>query len=121
MVIPVLPDKAIIWPRTIAPYHIYLCPLYRENTGVEEEAEKLYGELESAGFEVLFDDRYESPGVKFNDADLLGIPVRVTISPRTLKENGVEVKKRSEKESQIVPLADIAECLKALIEEGIST
>ncbi len=114
-------DKGIIWPLPIAPYRVYLCPLYRENTGVEETVEKLYAELDSAGFEVLFDDRQESPGVKFNDADLLGIPIRVTVSPRTLKQDSVEVKRRSEKESQLVPLTEIAGRLKELIDEGLST
>lgn len=114
-------DKGVIWPLPIAPYHVYLCPLYRENTGVEEAAEKLYHDLEAAGFEVLFDDRQESPGVKFNDADLLGIPMRVTVSPRTLKEDGVELKKRSEKESEIISLKDILERLRALVEEGLKT
>ena len=113
-------DKGIIWPLPIAPYRVYLCPLYRENTGVGETAEKLYAELDSAGFEVLFDDRQESPGVKFNDADLLGIPIRVTVSPRTLKQDSVEVKRRSEEKSQLVPLAEIAGRLKELIDEGLS-
>jgi len=90
-------DKGIIWPLSIAPYHVYLCPLYREDTEVSEVAEKLYAELEGEGIEVLFDDRKESPGVKFNDADLLGIPIRVTISPRTLEKATVEIKLRPKK------------------------
>ena len=69
---------------------------------------------------MLFDDRKESPGVKFNDADLLGIPIRVTISPRTLEKNGVEIKWRSEKESQLVPLDGITERLKELISQNLS-
>jgi prolyl-tRNA synthetase len=113
-------DQGIIWPLPIAPYQVHLCPLYRENTGVAETAEKLYSELSSAGFEVLLDDRQESPGVKFNDADLLGIPIRVTVSQRTLKQDSVEVKKRSEKESQLVPLAEIAGRLRQLVDEGMS-
>jgi len=108
-------DKGIIWPLTIAPYHIYLCSLYRGGSNVSEVAEKLYSKLETEGLEVLFDDRKESPGVKFNDADLLGIPIRVTISPRTLKSNSVEVKWRSQKESELVPLEEIAARLKELI------
>ena len=108
-------DKGIIWSLPIAPYHIYLCPLYREDSKVSEVAENLYGELEAEGLEVLFDDRQESPGVKFNDADLLGIPVRVTVSPRTLETNSVEIKRRSEKESQLVPLEKIAARLKELV------
>jgi prolyl-tRNA synthetase len=113
-------DKGIIWPMSIAPYHIYLCPLYLENSKVATAAENLYAELEAEGLEVLFDDRKGSPGVKFNDADLLGIPIRVTISPRTLEANSVEIKKRSEKEPQLMPLEGIAKRLKELISEGLS-
>jgi prolyl-tRNA synthetase len=109
-------DKGIIWPLSIAPYHIYLCPLYREGLEVAEIAEKIYAELEAAGLEVLFDDREESPGVKFNDADLLGIPFRVTVSPRTLEKKGVELKLRSRKESEIVPLGEIVKKLKGLLD-----
>jgi prolyl-tRNA synthetase len=108
-------DRGIVWPLSIAPYHVYLCPLYREGSKVAEIAEKLYTELDAAGIEVLFDDREESPGVKFNDADLLGIPFRLTVSLRTLEKNGVELKKRSEKASEIVPVGEIIEKLKTLI------
>lgn len=108
-------DKGIIWPMSIAPYHIYLCPLYLENPQVATTAENLYADLEAQGFEVLFDDRKESPGIKFNDADLLGIPIRLTISPRTLETNSVEIKKRFVKKSQLVPLAETGEKLKKLI------
>jgi len=108
-------DKGIIWPMSIAPYHIYLCPLYAENDKVSAAAEDLYTKLEVQGLEVLFDDRQESPGVKFNDADLLGMPIRVTISPRTLEKNSAEVKKRSEKESQLVPLEKVVTRLKELV------
>ncbi|MBI4180677.1 MAG: proline--tRNA ligase [Chloroflexi bacterium] len=107
-------DKGIIWPAAIAPYQIHLCPLYREGSKVSEVAENLYTELTTQGLEVLFDDRQESPGVKFNDADLLGIPLRVTISPRTLEKNSIEMKKRTEKETQLVPLDEITERLKEL-------
>ncbi|HEY55617.1 MAG TPA: proline--tRNA ligase [Dehalococcoidia bacterium] len=108
-------DKGILWPFSIAPYHVYLCPLYQESSEVEAAVEKVYSELEAEGLEVLFDDRKESPGVKFNDADLLGIPLRVTISPRTLAKNSAEIKKRSEKESELVPLEKLTEKLKELI------
>ena len=108
-------DKGIIWPVSIAPYHVYLCPLYREGSRVADITEKLYQDLEAAGIEVLFDDRAESPGVKFNDADLLGIPFRITVSPRTLEKDSVEFKKRAEKDSQIVPLSEIIGKLKAFI------
>jgi prolyl-tRNA synthetase len=107
-------DKGIIWPGSIAPYQVYLCPLYREGSKVAEAAEKLYADLQAAGLEVLFDDRQESPGVKFNDADLIGIPFRVTVSARTLEKDSVEFKKRSEKQAEIVPLTQIIGKLKDL-------
>ncbi len=110
-------DKGIIWPVSIAPYPVYLCPLYREDSKVAEVAEKLYEDLGAEGVEVLFDDREESPGVKFNDADLLGIPFRVTISPRTLQKNSVELKRRSEKESALVPMEKIVGKLRELIRD----
>ncbi len=109
-------DKGIVWPLPLAPYQVYLCPLYRGDSPVTEVAEKLYAELEAAGVEVLFDDRQESPGTKFNDADLLGIPVRLTISPRTLQNNSVEIKKRAEKETELVPVEGITPRLKGIIE-----
>jgi prolyl-tRNA synthetase len=107
--------QGIIWPMSIAPYHIYLCPLHPGNPEIAAAAEKVYAELEAQGLEVLFDDRRESPGVKFNDADLLGIPIRVTISPRTLERNGAEIKRRSEKEAELVPLGEIAARLKEMV------
>ena len=110
-------DKGIIWPVSIAPYSVYLCPLYREGSKVAEVAEKLYEDLEAEGLEILFDDREESPGVKFNDADLLGIPLRVTVSPRTLQKDSVELKRRSEKESELVPLEKIIGKLRELIRD----
>jgi prolyl-tRNA synthetase len=108
-------DKGIIWPLSIAPYQVYLCPLYREGTKVAEIAEKMYNELEAENLPVLFDDREESPGVKFNDADLLGIPLRVTLSPRTLEKSSAEVKWRAEKEAQLLPLDGIVARLKDLV------
>ncbi|MDP6647484.1 MAG: proline--tRNA ligase [Dehalococcoidales bacterium] len=108
-------SKGIIWPSSIAPYQVYLCPIYLENPRVVEIAEKLYADLTAQHLGVLFDDRIESPGVKFNDADLLGIPLRVTISPRTLEKNSVEVKRRSEKASHLIPLDDMFNGLEEFI------
>ena len=113
-------EKGIIWPFTVAPYHIHLCPLHLENEQVSAISEKIYSDLEARDLEVLFDDRDESPGVKFNDADLLGVPLRVTISPRTLEVNSAEIKKRPEKKAQLVPLKRITEKLKELIDEGVA-
>ena len=108
-------DKGIIWPPAIAPYQVYLCPLYLEEPKVLKAAEKLYAGLEAQGVEVLFDDRSDSPGVKFNDADLLGIPLRVTISPRTLEKKSVELKWRSQKKPELVPIDEAVAKIKGLI------
>ena len=110
-------ERGIIWPMPIAPYQVYLCTIKQEESAVMQTAEKLYSEHEEAGIEVLFDDRLESPGVKFNDADLLGIPLRMTVSPRTLKENSIELKKRTEKDTELVPLSQAVERLKGLIKD----
>ncbi len=91
--------KGIVWPPPVAPYQVHLIALGKEAVG---KAEELYASLRNQGFEVLFDDRDESAGVKFNDADLIGIPLRLTISRRTLEKNGVELKLRSAKDRKIV-------------------
>lgn len=101
-------DKGIIWPLSVAPHQVYLCPLLLDNSKVAAAAGEVYQALEKEGVEVLFDDRNESPGVKFNDADLLGIPLRLTLSPRTLKSQSIEVKWRAEKDSQLLPLENVA-------------
>lgn len=109
-------EKGIICPLPIAPYQVYLCALGMDNPEVSEAAERLYAELEAEKIEVLFDDRLESPGVKFNDADLLGIPLRLTVSPRTLKSQSVEIKWRSKEESQLLPLEGLTVELKRLLD-----
>lgn len=108
-------DKGILWPLPIAPYQVYLCSIKSEDTKVAQASEALYADLLKAGIEVLFDDRPESPGVKFNDADLIGIPLRIVISPRTLKDNGVEVKWRKEKDSKNLPLEGLTAAVKAML------
>ena len=111
-------DQGIIWPSTIAPYQVYLCALGMNDPEVAAAAEKLYSELEAEGVEVLFDDRLESPGVKFNDADLLGMPLRVVVSSRTLKSQSAEIKPRAEKESQLVPFEQVLSKVKELPSSG---
>lgn len=98
-------ERGIIWPPELAPYHVHLVALGFDTLGVRESAEQVYEQLQSAGYDVLYDDREEgSAGVKFNDADLLGMPVRVTVSPRSVQSGGAEVKRRTERDAQIVPL-----------------
>jgi len=113
-------DKGIIWPLSVASYQVYLCPLNLDKSAVLPTAEKIYQELQKEGIEVLFDDRDDSPGVKFNDADLLGIPLRLTLSPRTLQSQSVEAKWRTEKEAQLLPLDNLAARVKKLLDETVS-
>jgi prolyl-tRNA synthetase len=108
-------DKGIIWPTAIAPYQVYLCPLSPENKEVATWTESLYADLKQEGLEVLLDDRSESPGVKLNDADLLGMPLRAVLSPRTIKAGSVELKTRYEKEVTLVPLEGVSAKLKAML------
>jgi prolyl-tRNA synthetase len=110
----------LIMPVTIAPYEVHLVELAgskEESSQVKEIAEKLYSELQGAGLEVLFDDRDESPGVKFNDADLIGTPLRVTVGHKALKEGGVEVKLRHESEKTLLPLDEAVQKTQQMIQE----
>ena len=80
-----------------------------------ETAEAIYLELCAANIEVLFDDRPESPGIKFNDADLIGIPLRIVVSARTLRSESVELKWRKEAQAQMLPLEGLMEAIKSLL------
>ena len=113
-------DKGIIWPMAVAPFHVHLCALNAEKANVGARAEQLYQELMAAGLEVMYDDRPTSPGVKFNDADLIGVPLRVTVSPRTLGSESVEVKLRSEDSSRLVPASDAVFEITRLISGSLS-
>ncbi len=98
-------DHGLVWPVTVAPYQVHLVLLHGKGTPqAGETADNLYADLQTAGIEVLYDDRDESPGVKFNDADLIGLPIRLTVSERALAQGGVEMKLRSQQEKSILPL-----------------
>jgi prolyl-tRNA synthetase len=98
-------EHGLIWPVTIAPYQVHLVLLRgKKASQVEETADKLDEDLQAVGVEMLYDDRDESPGVKFNDADLIGLPIRLTVSERALAQGGVEMKLRSKTEKVIIPL-----------------
>jgi prolyl-tRNA synthetase len=116
-------EYGLLWPISVAPYVVQLVLLrgkrgeeIGEIGGSEETAEKLYRELQAAGIEVLYDDRDESPGVKFNDADLIGLPIRLTVGERALKQGGVELKRRDQSEKFIVPLDQLIARLRSEIE-----
>lgn len=103
--------QGIIWPPSVAPFDVHLILLGQPGTEVGAAADGLYEWLKEHGFDVLYDDRNERAGVKFNDADLIGIPVRLTVSDRTLAQGGVEMKLRWEAERRLVPEAEIAEAV----------
>ena len=106
-------DRGIIWPEAIAPFQIALVPLKIEKSeAVREAAEQLYKELTEAGYEVLMDDRKASPGVKFADMELIGIPHRVILSDRGLANGMVEYKQRSAADREDIQLSEIAQLLK---------
>jgi len=109
-------ERGIIWPPQLAPYHVHLVGLGLDKPGVRESVEQVYQQLQDAGLDVLYDDREEgSAGVKFNDADLLGMPVRVTVSPRSIENGGAEIKRRTEKDARIVPLPTVPAAVTELL------
>jgi len=110
-------DKGIIWPKGIAPYLVELIPISMESQAQVEAAEKVYAELTAAGIEVLMDDRSERAGVKFNDADLVGLPVRLTIGDKSLKDGKIEMKARSRSEVELIDIDKVVEAVKSLAEQ----
>jgi prolyl-tRNA synthetase len=117
-------DKGLIWPVTVAPYPLHLVALgaKREASpeatlGVSATAESLYASLQAAGLEALYDDRAEAPGVKFNDADLIGLPLRLTVSERSLGQGGVEAGRRHQAERVILPLEGVIDWVQRELQE----
>ncbi len=110
-------QDGIVWPLPIAPYQLIIVPVNSKKEEQMETAQRLYAEFADRGVEVILDDRDERAGVKFKDADLIGIPVRITIGPKSLKENKVEVKKRNDKENILLALDEVVEKVVAMLSE----
>ena len=108
-------QDGIIWPETIAPFQVHLLTVNVKDAQMAALAERLYADLLAAGLEVLYDDRDERPGVKFKDADLLGLPVRVTVGARALKEGVVEIRRRRTKAVETAPPAEVAASVRHLL------
>jgi prolyl-tRNA synthetase len=108
-----------IWPLSIAPYHVHIVALNPKKENVASEAEKLYQAFLDAGIEVLYDDRGEKAGSAFNDADLLGIPFRVIISPKTLQNGEVEFKTRDGETKEMLPLTDAGSIIGDKVKTGL--
>ncbi|MEW6235893.1 MAG: proline--tRNA ligase [Candidatus Omnitrophota bacterium] len=113
-------DKGIIWPVSIAPYHVHLLNLSPQNEQTSAAAEELYRALQSKGFDVLLDDRDERPGIKFKDADLLGLPYRIVVGEKSLKEGMVEFLLRRTLVAQKTPPETCAELIQQHYEEDIA-
>jgi prolyl-tRNA synthetase len=109
--------NGIIWPLSIAPFQVLILPVNLKETAAREMAEGLYAELSREGIETLLDDREESPGGKFKDADLIGIPVRITIGPRALKEGVVEIRSRKTREEWKLPRGQVLQKVRELLDQ----
>jgi len=105
-------DMGLCMPLSVAPYHVHLIAL-KGDAKTEQLADQIYMKLQAGGIEVLYDDRGERPGVKFMDADLIGLPLRITVGERALARGGVELKHRRNKASEIVPIESIDDCVNA--------
>jgi prolyl-tRNA synthetase len=103
------------WPITVSPYQVHLCALNYKKDEVKGKANKIYNDLTSAGIEVLFDDRGEKAGFMFNDADLIGIPFRIVVSPKTLAEEQVEFKVRGIRDGELLSIDNLVEVVKVKI------
>ncbi|MBS0555180.1 MAG: proline--tRNA ligase, partial [Proteobacteria bacterium] len=102
--------RGIIWPASIAPFEVVICPVgWGKSQAVREEAQKLYDTLLAAGVDVMLDDRDERPGVMFADWELIGVPHRVTLGDRGLKEGMAEYQGRRDTEAAKVPVTEIAD------------
>ena len=112
-------DYGPIWPVSIAPWHVHICPVNAKKEGVGEYAEALYRQFNDAGVETILDDRDEKAGFMFNDADLMGVPFRITVSPQTLEAGEVELKLRKESQKHRIPTDQILSHVQRLISEAL--
>jgi prolyl-tRNA synthetase len=110
--------NGIIWPLSIAPFQVLLLPINYKDRAIREAADQLYRELEERGVEVLLDDRDERPGVKFKDADLIGVPLRVTIGAKGLEKGYLELRWRRDGKSDEIPLAGGAERIETILKQA---
>jgi len=108
-------DQGILWPMTIAPFHVIVVPVNVNDAKIAAAGETLYRELGEAGVEVLLDDRDERAGVKFNDADLIGIPLRVTIGPKSLAAGNVELRIRRTGETRTIPVGEAKTAIRDIV------
>jgi prolyl-tRNA synthetase len=111
--------NGIIWPFPIAPFSVLLLPINYKDKMLQEVCDRLYEELNQLGVEVLLDDRDERPGVKFKDADLIGIPLRVTVGAKGLEKGCVELRRRRDGKSEDLPVAEAAQRIGKIVAEAL--
>ncbi len=104
-------EDGIIFPPSIAPFTVIITSIGGKDSRIDEMAEQVYQQLWQNGIDTLLDDRDERPGVKFKDADLIGIPFRITIGKKTLAENKLELRNRRTKETQFIEVSQIVEAV----------
>jgi prolyl-tRNA synthetase len=109
-------DKGLTFSKSAAPFDVYLMQIAGKQLDTRAKAEEIYGQLQAAGTTVLFDDRDERAGVKFNDADLIGCPIRITVGEKALQNGMVELKPRNEKENQSTLLEDLISRLNNILQ-----
>jgi len=114
-------DKGIIWPMSVAPAHCVIVIVNTTDERQRQAGEQLYKEMRARGIEVILDDRDERPGVKFNDADLIGIPIRITVGPKALDKGCFELKERSSQDVRLVETGSCAEEVQRLISAGLDS
>jgi prolyl-tRNA synthetase len=111
--------NGIIWPFSLAPFQVLLLPINYKDKAIREAADKLYQELQQNGVEVLLDDRDERPGVKFKDADLVGIPLRVTLGAKGLEKGCIELRSRRDSKTEEIPVADSVTKIRAVLTQAL--
>jgi prolyl-tRNA synthetase len=111
-------ENGIIWPLPLAPFQVLLLSLNPKDEAVRKAADDLHAALEAQGIEVLYDDRDERPGVKFNDADLIGIPIRLVVGGKSLAQGNVELSLRRDREKHAVALGDAVARAVELVRAG---
>jgi prolyl-tRNA synthetase len=108
-------DKGIMWPLPIAPFHVHLICAKMDDAALVKAADDLYSDLTAAGIEALYDDRSDRAGAKFADADLIGIPFRITVGAKGLAKGAWELKKRDAQVAEDVPFGEVVEWLKGQV------
>ncbi|HEX9271805.1 MAG TPA: His/Gly/Thr/Pro-type tRNA ligase C-terminal domain-containing protein, partial [Candidatus Binatia bacterium] len=112
-------SNGIIWPFSIAPFHVLLLPINYRDKAIQVASDRIYQQLQKRGVEVLLDDRDERPGVKFKDADLIGIPLRLTVGAKGLEKDCVELRSRRDGKTDEILLGDAAQTIHSIITQSL--